>query len=410
MNRTSAGKRAALMAVWAAASGLLIAACSDFGGSTVVPCDDGSPNAPTDATTPLETGGGGARVPDSGDARSATDSSNNDAGASDTNAASALDSTATDAAVASDDSAVDSTLSSPDSNAPDTSTIAPDVGTIVETGVMDSTVPDTGAPDTGGSDVTVADAVSPDTGQADSAVRDTGPADSARTDVGTAETGVDSAGGSTTACTVAPCSASGPNSAKCSGSPNGVCTPTQAIVMNYDIAHNGQGPGAPIALGCYMCMITNACLDADGTTNTLGTAVTNAECGDPDVPPPANPPFASRNVSATNTAKCIDAFTCLLTGNGGAEPHCTTTAPSPPSISNCFCGTNRGSTCIASPSAPNGICAAREVIDLGTTDPTTALSHYVDTTYSPGGVGNAILNCAQVAGSSFACAGLPCFK
>ncbi len=175
--------------------------------------------------------------------------------------------------------------------------------------------------------------------------------------------------------------------------------------MNYDITHNSQGPGAPNALGCYMCMITNACLDADGTTNSLGTPVTNAECGDPDPALPM-PPFASRNVSATNTAKCVDALTCLLTGDGAAEPHCTTSTPTPPSISNCFCGANRGSSCIASPSAPIGVCASKEFTDLGTADPTAALSHYTDPTYSPGGVGNAILNCALVAG----CAGSPCFK
>ncbi|MDP9002656.1 MAG: hypothetical protein M3O46_21410 [Myxococcota bacterium] len=212
-----------------------------------------------------------------------------------------------------------------------------------------------------------------------------------------------------TACTTAPCAASGANSAQCVGSPGGVCTPTQAIIMNYDIAHNGQGAGAAVAIGCYRCMVDNACLDADGTTNTLGTAVTNAECGDPD-PASPNPPFASRNVSATNVPHCIDALSCLLTGNAGAVPHCTTTPPSPASVSNCFCGSNRGSACIASPSAPVGTCASKEFTDLGTTDPTTALSHYTDTTFSPGGVGNAILNCAQVAGSAGACAGLPCFK
>lgn len=265
--------------------------------------------------------------------------------------------------------------------------------------------------DAGFGDVASTDAGAFDAFGEDSSVVDTGSADTGRADFATADgapdAGADSNTTSTTACTTAPCATSGPNSARCSGSPDGVCTPSEAVVMNYDIAHNGQGPGTPVAAGCYICMITNACLDADGTTNTLGTAVTSAECGDPDpAPATVNPPYASRNVSLSNVANCIDALTCSITGNGGAEPHCTVSAPPPASISNCFCGQHRGSACITSAAAPTGVCAAKEFIDLGTTDPVAALSHYTDETFSPGGVGNAILNCAWIA----RCPRNPCFN
>jgi hypothetical protein len=204
-----------------------------------------------------------------------------------------------------------------------------------------------------------------------------------------------------TACTSSPCSASGTNSARCSDKTNGVCTSTEAIVMNYDVSKNSQGSGATIATGCYQCMINNACLDATGTANGLGTAVTNAECGDPDGAN-TNPPFDSRNVSSSNVPNCLDALLCTITGGvTGMAPYSgvneCTTSQSPSSVSNCYCGSATGSACIASPSSPVGVCAARENTALGTTDPTTALSHFTDTTFSPGGVGNAVLNCALTA-------------
>jgi len=54
-----------------------------------------------------------------------------------------------------------------------------------------------------------------------------------------------------------------------------------------------------------------------------------------------------------------------------------------------FCGLQRASAI--------GVCASIIDTDIGSTDPTTVLSHFTDTTFSPGGVGLAILNCGLTA-------------
>jgi len=131
--------------------------------------------------------------------------------------------------------------------------------------------------------------------------------------------------------------------------------------------------------------------------NGSGTDVTNSECGDPNGPG-ANFPFDNPNVSGASVAatqRCLDALNCALNSNG-STPNCTK-SEAPHSVSNCYCGANTGSTCLASPASAIGVCASNIATDLGTTDPTTALGKFTDTTYSPGGVGLAILNCALTA-------------
>jgi hypothetical protein len=235
------------------------------------------------------------------------------------------------------------------------------------------------------------------------------------------DTGVDTGIDTGTVAQVVPCTTIGQtNCVTCPGSTNGLCTATEALIVEYDIKQNAQPAGAPLPTSCYECLITNACIDADGTTNGLGLPVTNAECGDPNGAN-SNPPFDSLNGSAANVAHCFDALTCALTGGGtdsvsgavgsetpGAVPHCTT-ALSPFTVGNCFCGANKGSACITSAAAPIGVCASNEFTDLGTTDPIFATGHFADPT-NPGGVANAILNCAVTAlnGGTAACGS--CFK
>jgi hypothetical protein len=192
----------------------------------------------------------------------------------------------------------------------------------------------------------------------------------------------------TVACTASPCAA---NTVQCTNvNANGVCSQTEQVIVAYDILKNAQGPGAPKATSCYACMVTNGCLDSNA--NNIHTA----ECGDTGTT--ANP-----NGSSANVPNCLDALSCVLTASNTNAPngHCTNPVTEPAfsdpnaAVGNCFCGTNTGSACLTAGNA-NGPCVAREQTDLASTDPTFINGHFTDPTI-PGGVGNAVLNCAQTA-------------
>jgi hypothetical protein len=204
-----------------------------------------------------------------------------------------------------------------------------------------------------------------------------------------------------TACITAPCAASGTNSVRCQASANGVCTPTEAVIVAHDILKNGQGPGVNTNGSCYTCLIANACLDGSGTGvppagNNSGTPVTNSECGDPNGAG-VNFPFDNPNASTSNPANCLSALTCVITSNGANPASECSLSQAPPSVSNCYCGANTGSLCLSSPASAIGVCASIIDTDIGSTDPTTVLSNFTNTTFSPGGVGLAILNCGLTA-------------
>jgi stigma-specific protein Stig1 len=189
----------------------------------------------------------------------------------------------------------------------------------------------------------------------------------------------------------------------CPASPNGVCTATEQVIIAHDILKNAQLAGAPKTTSCYSCLVINACLDSSAAAfpagNGSGIAVTNSECGDPSGAGD-NPPFNNVNVSgasAAATAACIDALSCALTSNNTSPASECSLSQAPPSVSNCYCGADTGSTCLSSPAAAIGVCASKIAADIGTTDPTTVLSHFTDTTFSGGGVGLAILNCGLTA-------------
>jgi hypothetical protein len=236
----------------------------------------------------------------------------------------------------------------------------------------------------------VLDASAGDAGAPEASVADASGTDSSMS----ADTGV---GGPPTACTKAPC---GANTVQCAASANGVCTPTEALIVAHDILKNGQGPGTNTNGSCYACLVLNACIDSTGAAfpagNGSGTPVTNSECGDPNGAG-MNFPFDNPNASTSNPAACLSALTCVLTSNGANPSSGCTLSETPPSVSNCYCGANTGSSCLSSAAAPVGVCAS--VIDstVGQTDPTTVLSHFTDTTYSSGSVGLAILDCAITA-------------
>ncbi|MGA7123885.1 MAG: hypothetical protein WBY94_27530, partial [Polyangiaceae bacterium] len=186
----------------------------------------------------------------------------------------------------------------------------------------------------------------------------------------------------------------------CPASANGVCTVTEQHIINHDILKNGQLGGAPKTTSCYSCLVLNACIDSSAAAfpagNGSGIAVTNSECGDPNGLG-TNPPFDNPNASTSNPANCLSALTCALTSNGANPASECSLSQAPPSVSNCYCGANTGSLCLSSPASAIGVCASIIDTDIGSTDPTTVLSHFTDTTFSPGGVGLAILNCGLTA-------------
>ncbi len=196
-----------------------------------------------------------------------------------------------------------------------------------------------------------------------------------------------------TACTSAPC---GANTVTCPASANGVCTATEQLIINHDILKNNQAAGAPSNSSCYACLVLNACLDSSGAAfpagNGSGTPVTNSECGDPNGAG-VNFPFDNPNASTSNPAACLSALSCVLTSNGTNPSSECSLSQVPPSVSNCYCGANTGSSCLGSPADAIGVCASTIDTDIGQTDPTTVLSHFTDTTYSPGSVGLQVLNC-----------------
>jgi len=222
------------------------------------------------------------------------------------------------------------------------------------------------------------------------------------TDAGTADAGGetqaadanrDASAGAPTACT-------GPNTPAgclpCGGNASGVCTLTEALVLNYDIAKNGftTTSATTKAASCYYCMVASACLDSAPKNSILGIKTqgrTGLECEDP---------LTATNVAANDPAECRDVLGCVLTSN-----HCSTSTPAMAStdpnasVSDCYCGTHLGSACTApAPSGgPNGACKTNEEIAIGSKDPTIVLANFTDGTKSPGGVGNEILNCALTA-------------
>ena len=424
MKRNRAWGWAAVLVLWSSS----IVGCSDVGDSSAVP---GAGGDDATAGTPAAESG----VPNQGTVEAASEAA--PANAADTGAPE-VGSTVSDSGGA-DSSHPDSTVSAtmdsgspttmpetggpppamgsgspspqPEASAPDTGTTNP--GTPDARAETGPETTDAGLQDAGGPDATVADtgvdAETPDTGTPDTGAVDSGE------DTGTPEAGSEAghdsgidagtspdSGGSPTPCTTAPCAASGANSVHCAASANGVCTPTEALIVSYDIAYNGQGPGENLTTSCYTCMVVNACIDGSGASGPGPTGngsgdVTNSECGDPNGAG-VNPPFDNPNVSGASmaaTQRCLDALSCALNSNG-TSPNCSK-SQLPHSVSNCYCGANTGSACLASPASAIGVCASNIATDLGTTDPTTALSKFTDTTYSAGGVGLAILNCALTA-------------
>ena len=375
---------------------IFAAGCSDVGDSSAVPGQGREAGSGEDATflSGDDSGETGSSSTVSGD--STTSSGTEDSGALGEEPGVAADTGVPGSDGGTEQDAVMSTADAP----VDSAAVQPETSSVVDAGQdvgSDTSVPEA-SPD-------VSTEAQTDAGDASQSVPDTGV--DATLDSGA---GVDCP--MPEACTQAPC---GNNCVPCWGSSTtGVCTPTEALVINYDILKNALTATAPPskATSCYYCMIAGICLDSlpkesvevDGvkviTENAQGL-----ECGDP---------MTADNIAAMNPGQCLDALSCTLTGNG-SNVTCTTSTPDMAStdpnatVGNCYCGANMGADCINPSLGPIGVCKANEATDVsayvgGASDVTDTLADFTAPNLSPGGVGNQVLNCALTANCN------ACFK
>ena len=146
----------------------------------------------------------------------------------------------------------------------------------------------------------------------------------------------------------------------CTGSPGGVCSPTEEAFVEYDPT------GA-----CYRCLLQAECIDgaADGPGGN--------ECDDL-VGDSVTGPAAGR----WKPSLCAETISCILS-----------TDCANPSVVNCYCGGGDSAACTA-PGAAMGACLTTENGGLETSDPATALGPSFTSKNLAAGVANAIFVCA----------------
>jgi hypothetical protein len=213
----------------------------------------------------------------------------------------------------------------------------------------------------------------PDAGP-DSSEVDSGP-DAPSSEAGV-EAGVDAApeagGGG-----LVPCTTGGQTGCvPCDGNTTGVCTPTEAAFVAYDIKKgNVTAPGAEPMDACYECLLGAGCLDDNIYLDT------GNECGD--------------SLATGTSAQCLATLQCIL------DNSCAATR-----VNACYCGTATPSgTCTGNP-APgpiNGACAAKIAAGegFGLTDGTDNLTNLTDNTRASG-MADQMFQCA-LSGKCTAC-------
>jgi hypothetical protein len=138
---------------------------------------------------------------------------------------------------------------------------------------------------------------------------------------------------------------------QCQGWASGVCTPTEANFVRYDIQQGiATEAGADPETGCYPCLLANSCLDDD-----MGDIY--KECEDVMA---GNASYATlANGMAPTPSQCNQVIQCIL-GSGVGKAQCAYNG----AVSICYCGTDPAAACSSgSASQPvtmgvNGACAA----------------------------------------------------
>jgi hypothetical protein len=163
-----------------------------------------------------------------------------------------------------------------------------------------------------------------------------------------------------------PCTTAGQtNCVKCQGNASGLCSPTEAQIVQHDIAKGlATAAGPDRAASCYACMVANSCVDDTMFTDT------GHECEDP--------------ISGTTTAaECSATLSCIL------QSSCASAG----SVAMCYCGTLSSATCKNNPAAVNGACDTQIATGLGfaTTDGTDNANNLTNTTLASGRADQIIL-------------------
>jgi hypothetical protein len=171
------------------------------------------------------------------------------------------------------------------------------------------------------------------------------------------------AGSADTTPALVPCTSAGQTGCiACSGNTGGVCSPTEALLVQKDIAA-GNAATTP----CYSCVLNAGCID-DTAFGDHGI-----ECGD------LTGTFGSSGSASSNL--CLSTLQCILTTSCAAS-----------SVSGCYCGSSVGPNCVSAPS-PDGACYTQEVTGLGLTTNQDVLKNFTNFTL-PSGMANQFAQCA----------------
>jgi hypothetical protein len=187
---------------------------------------------------------------------------------------------------------------------------------------------------------------------------------------------------------------------------DGVCTPTEALIVERDIA-KGLVTGHVLNTltdpmpSCYECLAASACIDDNAGDN-------GNECGDL-----TGTVGAGAKASETKTQACLDTLACVLGGPAqdgytfpGGYASCADSSTS--GISNCYCGPAFPTTVLcaaASGTTVTGPCAAVVLDGLGDTTataPSMVLASITVKTNASGMADN-ILKCAGTNTQTPAC-------
>jgi hypothetical protein len=350
--------------------------CSDVGDSSAIPV---TPDA-GDATMSMEDG---ALSDDAGESSSeATPPGASSDDAQDTSTTSSEDSGSNQQAMPEGSTGPDvGPTDVPDTGATAGEAAAPDVFVegAADTGV-DATMSESG-PDAGGTDASDA---------AEDVVADTSEHE--------AESGTDGGSG-------VPCTAAGQtNCVKCDQSiaGNNVCTPTEALVVERDIAKGFISGSRPdMTTSCYECLASAGCFD-----DTMGD--TGNECGDL-----TGTVGGGAQATETKTEACLNTLACVLGAPSqggytfpGGYASC---ADSPLSgIANCYCGPAFPTTVLcgsASGATVNGVCEQVMLDGFGDTTATSSstIIQVITTPTSGSGMADALMKCAGTNATTPAC-------
>jgi hypothetical protein len=163
-----------------------------------------------------------------------------------------------------------------------------------------------------------------------------------------------------------PCTVAGDTTCvKCQGNTSGLCTPTEAQVVQHDIDKGlATAPGPDPSTSCYSCMEGNSCLDDNQFSDS------GHECGDPIT-------------GSTTTAECSATLSCIFANS----------CASAGSVATCYCGTLSSASCKNNPASVNGVCDSQIAAGLGfpVTDGTDNAANLTNTTLASGRADQIIL-------------------